>query len=204
MSGPHVRADLPPFQPLAVHSRGQIVDALVGRRHALGWSGEELDARAGWADRYGSKLERPNRPQGRVGFHFDWPTEVLPSGSIRAAGMADIWLEALGLRLVLLDEATAGAIGAVDAPSGPPTVRPRQGGDLTAFHAARRSSRGIAPPMAAPAYEICDRALVAKDCISASIIDHPWLAERPELKAKAEAVAHALEDLRVAVVRAAG
>lgn len=175
-----------PFPPLQVDDRGSIVSALIQRRHELGWSGEDLDERAGWADRYGAKLEVPKRPAGKVGFHFDFPTEMLPSGNIRPSGMATVWLHALGLRLVLVDEVTAQAIGAV--PAQPQSSGPAPRSTVAPSHAAKRISQGRSSAMSAPAYEAADRTLMARQAFRFAVTDHPWMAARPELRARAEAI----------------
>ena len=181
--------EAPVFTPLEVWDRGQVVDALISRRVALGWRGEDLDHRAGWADRLGAKLEKPATPSGRAGFHFEWPTELLPGGSMRATGMGSVWLQALGLRLVLVDDDTARAIGAQPAPTGPPAALPRRtGGDNAAFHATKRRERRIDRPMAAPQYETADRTLVAQASFRIAVTDHPWISERPALRAAAEEI----------------
>lgn len=190
-----------PFQPLEVDDRSSIVGALVQRRRNLGWTGEDLDERAGWADRYGAKLEVPQRPAGKLGFHFDFPCEFLPSGNVRASGMATVWLQALGLRLVLVDEETARSIGAVPAPG----VRPSAYGRAvaSAHHAARRLFTGKASVMSAPAYETADRTLVAREMFRLSITDHPWLSARPELRARAEAIERDMAELQREIREAA-
>lgn len=188
------------FTPLEVDDRGGIVGALIQRRHALAWTGEDLDERAGWADRYGAKLEVPQRPAGKLGFHFDFPCEFLPSGNVRPSGMATVWLHALGLRLVLVDEETARSLGAVPAPE----VRPLAcGGTVAPAHAARRISRGQASAMSAPAYETADRTLVAREMFRLSITDHPWLSARPELRARAEAIERDMAELQREIREAA-
>lgn len=63
-----------------------------------GWTGEELDARAGWADRYTGKLERPEAPYGKRGLHI--------------SDMYEVWLEALGVCLVIMPTDLAAALGA--------------------------------------------------------------------------------------------
>lgn len=61
-----------------------LVDALIARRHALGWTQLELDERAGFQSGYAAKLENWRGPQGRV------------AGSVTMT----LWLEALGLGFV--------------------------------------------------------------------------------------------------------
>lgn len=182
------RPDLPPFAPLLVDDRSGIAGALIDRRHALGWTCEDLDDRAGWADRYATKLEAQRRPSSKLGFHFSWPTEVLPSGVIRPSGMAVIWVHSLGLRLVLVDEATADRLGAVPATGQPLSRTGHTGGNAGPGHARRRREKGIVPVMTAAAYETADRTLVATQTFNAAVTRHPWIAERPDLRAKAEAV----------------
>lgn len=184
-----------PFQPLVVHDRGQLVDALISRRHACGMRGEDLDDRAGWADRLTAKLERPTAPSARAGFHFSVPTEMLPTGEVRVTGTGAVWLQALGLRFVLVDEATAERIGAVDAPTTPAQHPRRTGGDCTSAHATARQQRGIVPTMSAPAYETADRLFVARAGFRATITEHPWVAARPELQARAQAIEEAMAKL---------
>jgi len=188
-----------PFQPLEVDDRGSIVGALVQRRRNLGWTGEDLDERAGWADRYGAKLEVPHRPAGKLGFHFDSPCEFLPSGNVRPSGMATVWLHALGLRLVLVDEETARSIGSVPAPR----VGKTACGGAALAHAFKRISRGQASAMSAPAYETADRTLVAREMFRLSITDHPWLSARPELRARAEAIERDMAELQREIREAA-
>lgn len=177
-------------------SRGQIVDALIARRHDLGLTGEGLDQAAGWSDRYAGKLETPDRPQGRVAFHFDYGSEVLPTGNLRPTKMADIWTEALGLRLVLVDAATADAIGAKPAPPAIGKRRPGwTGGNVAHVHAERRKARGIRPAMTIAAYEAADRTRMTAQTFKASVADHPWLAERPALQERAAKIERDLLDL---------
>jgi predicted transcriptional regulator len=95
--------DTPAFAPLIVHSRAEIAQRLADRRRELGMTLEALDYHAGFSDRYATKLEHGDTKSGKQGFHI--------------SPMAEIWLEALGLRLVLMGEAMADAIGAVRAPT---------------------------------------------------------------------------------------
>lgn len=180
---------LAPFQPLIVHERGEIVSALVARRHSLRWTGEDLDERAGWADRYTGKIEKPMRPQGRPSFTFDWPAEVTPAGVIRPTGMGEVWMGALGLRLVLVDAETAKAIGAAPAPPpGPPEEHTSADGRASAGHREKRIARGKRSTMTIQAYEAADRTQVAGLSFRVAVTDHPFLDARPELKAQAEKI----------------
>lgn len=192
-----LRADaLAPFAPLIVHSRGDIAGALIARRHALGFTGEDLDERAGWADRYGAKLEQPNRPCGKAGFLFDYGTEVTPTGTLRASAMADVWCGSLGVRLVLVDEATACAIGAVPAPPRVPGEHlSRAGGDASPGHAAKRREQGRRSTMSLHAFEAADRTQVAAHSFKAAVVDHAWLADRPALKERAKDLERQLAEL---------
>lgn len=96
--------------PLIVHSRADIARVLVSRRHELGETCEALDYRAGFSDRYvtkmenGGKLDADGKPSRNVkqGFH------ITP--------MAEVWLEALGFNLILATVEQAKAWGAVRAP----------------------------------------------------------------------------------------
>ena len=88
--------------PLIVHSRAEIALALADRRRALGLTCEGLDYHAGFSDRYTAKLEHGGSPSGRQGFHI--------------SPMAEVWLAALGLGLVLMDLDRIEAMGAVRAP----------------------------------------------------------------------------------------
>ncbi|QTC90436.1 hypothetical protein [Brevundimonas goettingensis] len=179
-----------PFPPLLVHERGDLAHALAQRRLSLGLTCEEFDAHTGWADRFATKLENPHSPSGKLGFHFEFPTEFLPGGSVRCSGMAELWLTALGLRLVLVDGATADLIGAKPAPPRPPRTNPTAQG-----HARRRVVSGRYAAMSAPAFEVLDRTHVAAEAFRAAVIDHPYVAADPTLKAEAEAIETAMQAL---------
>lgn len=103
-------------QPVQVHSRADIASLLRAHRTALGWTCEETDARAGFSDRYVTKMEHGDTPTGRKGFHINPPSSALPGGEIRSSFMADVWLETMGLQLVLMPAELARSIGAVPAP----------------------------------------------------------------------------------------
>ncbi|WP_292229354.1 hypothetical protein [Brevundimonas sp.] len=84
---------------------------------------EDLDAHAGWSDRYTSKLEHGDKPSGKAGFVItpcssDDPDNSTAafSGRISISMMGDVWLESLGLALVLMPVQQAQDIGAVPAP----------------------------------------------------------------------------------------
>lgn len=99
----------PPFEPVIVHSRGDIASVLAGLRRAMGLTIERFDVHAGFSDRYTAKLEHGDTPSGRQGF------QIAPD-RVTVSAMAEIWLEALGARLVLMPAEMAEAIGAKPAP----------------------------------------------------------------------------------------
>lgn len=74
---------------IPVRSRDDFVSALRRRRQVLGLTCLELDHRAGFHQGYTSHLEHPERRTGR--------------GSLSLNAMAKIWLETLGLELVLVE-----------------------------------------------------------------------------------------------------
>lgn len=108
--------------PIRVTSRTDIASLLRAHRVALGMTCEQFDQRAGWADRYTTKLENgPERQeQGKTGFHIVPPISDDPAqgdafaGKIRASFNAELWLQTAGLALVLMPEHTAVTIGAVE------------------------------------------------------------------------------------------
>jgi hypothetical protein len=100
----------PTLPPTIVHSRAEIAGILAAQRVAAGMTCEAFDYNAGWSDRYVAKLEQGDKPSGRKGF-------VIEPGKITVSAMAEVWLEALGLRLVLMTTAQAEALGAVPAPA---------------------------------------------------------------------------------------
>lgn len=108
--------------PIRVTSRADIASLLRAHRMGLGMTCEDFDARAGWSDRYVTKLEHGDKPSCKRGFEVMAPVSDNPSdrrsfsGDITASFMAEIWLETAGLALVLLPEEMARSIGAVPAP----------------------------------------------------------------------------------------
>jgi hypothetical protein len=189
-----------PFPPLIVHERGQIASLLAARRAELGLTCEDLDARVGFSDRYAAKLEHPSRPQGRQGFHFDWPSEALPGGGIRCTGMAEVWLQGLGLRLLLVDAETAERIGATQAPAHVPPPFGNRGNSR--HHSTRRHTKGRPAAMSLSQVEALDRTLVARDGFKSAIADHPFVQSSPALKDEAEAITELLGQF-LARIRAA-
>jgi hypothetical protein len=82
------RAGAAPCSGLIIQSQADFVRALRQRRRELGLTCLELDHRAGFHDGYTSHLEHPERRTGR--------------GSLRLTAMATVWLQTLGLDLVLV------------------------------------------------------------------------------------------------------
>lgn len=76
-----------------VTSATDIASVLRGERERREWTGEDLDARVGWPDRYAAKAENPEAKWGRR--------------LIRIHGMADLWLQSLDLHLCLVERKQA-------------------------------------------------------------------------------------------------
>lgn len=88
-----------PFR--VIRDYGALVDAMVAQRHALGLSCMSLDARAGFHEGYANKLENWNKPYGRgIG--------PLTLG---------LWLEALGLAVVVVRVDDGRKVRATDDPA---------------------------------------------------------------------------------------
>ena len=111
-------APAPPFPPMLVHSRGNIAGVLQARREALGMTCEDLDALAGFSERYANKLEAGDTPCGKRGFYIEPGRD-----RVACSFMAEIWLQSLDAALVVMSPAQAREIGAVPAPVRPPKVR---------------------------------------------------------------------------------
>jgi hypothetical protein len=186
--------DAPPFPPMLVHSRGSVADALQARRKQLGLTMEALDHRAGLQSGYSGKLFRPLAPQGRAGVHWRAVCDRLPSGDIVVSGASEFLTEALGLRLVLVDAATADAIGAVPAPR-------HVGGKSALHHSAKRDTG--ARRMTAGQYESLHGAKVSHDLLKTSCVEHPYIQERADLRDEAEAILALLNDLYGKIASAA-
>lgn len=71
-----------------VTNRADMADALAKIRRARGMTCEDLDAHAGFSDRYTAKLEHGDKPSGRKALHI--------------SAMGEVWIEALGYRLALV------------------------------------------------------------------------------------------------------
>lgn len=95
----------PGRRPVIVKSCTDAAAVLTKARLDRGWSGEELDARAGFPDRYSIKMENPRARWGRRGLHI--------------SPMWELWAEALGLCLVIMAKDQAEAMGAVEAGNRP-------------------------------------------------------------------------------------
>jgi hypothetical protein len=101
---PRIVSDL---APTIVRSRADIATILQGLRYDANLTGEELDDIAGFSDRYTAKMEAGDAPQGRKGF-------IIAPGRISMSAMAEIWLDTLGVSLVLVTTDQAAAMGAVE------------------------------------------------------------------------------------------
>ena len=100
LTGPRLRRQIE--VPAVAGTYDQVVPQLVERRHALGLTQADLDARVGWADGYAGKVEVPPGTPGRRR-PKSWATFTA-------------WMQALDVALVLSP-----------LPPGAPTV-PDQGG----------------------------------------------------------------------------
>lgn len=111
-------------QPVIIRHRADMASLLRANRIALGMTCEQFDAHAGFADRYVTKMENGSEYTGgrRQGLHVTPPTTDDPeqgrtfSGDITLTAMAELWLEASGLHLMLVPASLAASIGAVPAP----------------------------------------------------------------------------------------
>jgi hypothetical protein len=103
--------------PTIVRTRADIAGILQGLRYAAGMTGEEMDDIAGFSDRYTAKLEAGGAPQGRRGF-------IIEPGRISMSPMAEIWLDTLGVSLVLMTLGQAAAMGAVECDRTPRSKPP--------------------------------------------------------------------------------
>lgn len=80
-----------PARPAPVYvvtNRSDMAAALASIRRARGMTCEQLDAHAGFSDRYTAKLEHGDKPSGRKALHL--------------SAMGEVWIEALGYRLALV------------------------------------------------------------------------------------------------------
>jgi hypothetical protein len=88
--------------PVLIESAADFAFAMRRRREGLGWTGEILDARIGWADRYTAKCENPGETWGKT--------------QLRFAQMAPLWLDGLNARLVLVDREFAHQLTTLPTP----------------------------------------------------------------------------------------
>lgn len=89
-------------RPVIIEDEWRLIALLRGRREALGIGQQELDDRLGFPEAYVAKAEASERSYGK---RVIW-------------GMSRFlfyWLEALGLRLVLMDAETAQRLAADDS-----------------------------------------------------------------------------------------
>lgn len=81
------------MKPALITNTAEAAEWLRAKREALGLSGEALDARVGWPDRYTSKAENPG---------LQWAKRL-----IRIADMGELWLQGLDAALILADREDA-------------------------------------------------------------------------------------------------
>ncbi len=79
-----------------ITNRIDLTRTLADARRARGWTCEELDARAGFSDRYTAKLEHPDTKSGRKGLQLSY--------------MGEVWIKALGYVLALVPAEQAEAL----------------------------------------------------------------------------------------------
>lgn len=104
------------FRPVLISDRNELADTMSARRDELGITGEHLDHIAGFQERYCAKLELPDAPWGRGSLTVSPPSLTKWGGDVKMTSMGAIWLDALGLKLVLMDGELAQAIGAAPPP----------------------------------------------------------------------------------------
>lgn len=82
--------------PVIVKSGLDIAAVLRGDRETLGLTGEAMDERIGWADRYTAKCENPDEKWGKKLFRIE--------------PMAEFWLAGLNRTLLIMDTDQAEAL----------------------------------------------------------------------------------------------
>ncbi|MBX9575899.1 MAG: hypothetical protein K2X07_09695 [Caulobacteraceae bacterium] len=107
------------FQPILITSQGDLSSVLSIRRGEAGMTCEQLDDHIGFHERYVTKLENPESGSGRRSL---W----ISNRGVALTEMGSLWLQGLGLRLVLVDEATAAELGAAPPPPRPSTAEKRR------------------------------------------------------------------------------
>lgn len=80
-----------------ITNRADMARVLRQARMDQGMTCLELDYRAGFHDGYTGKLEHPDSPSGKRGLQLSY--------------MAEVWIKALGYRLVLVPECVADSLG---------------------------------------------------------------------------------------------
>jgi hypothetical protein len=181
--------DAPEWTPLVINCRGSVGDALQARRIQLGLTFADVDHRAGLQDGYSAKLCRSQTPQGRKGVHFKAVHSRSPAGDIVMTGASEFLHEALDLRLVIIDSATAERIGAIPAPRHSPLSAT---GSPALYHSRKRDE---ARTMSCGQWEAASGAKITRDLLQISVVAHPYIAEDPVLRAEAEAIEALLGDL---------
>lgn len=107
MSTLRVRSE---FTPVLVTDRGDVAPVLRQLRMKAGLTIEELTSRAGLPDRWIGKAEsQPGASAKRWGF-------TITPDKVEASPSGALWMDTLGVALVLVPKDLAEAIGAVPAP----------------------------------------------------------------------------------------
>lgn len=104
------------FPPTQVTDVLDLASVLYGRRDQLALTAEEVDDLAGFQERYTGKLENPDQPWGRGSLAARLPSDAHPAGAVKLNAMATIWVQTLGLRLVLMTAEDADRFGVRPAP----------------------------------------------------------------------------------------
>lgn len=139
------RTDVVPvsdFRPVLVTSAMDAAAVLTLARKAKGWTGEELDARAGWPDRYTSKIENPEKAWGKRG--------------LQVSPMWEIGAQTLGLVLVVMTREEADKLGAEAAPARPVLQPVKVGCDAEALALEDRRQDTPCGECHLKAGEVCD------------------------------------------------
>lgn len=96
---PPVSGAVEPWPVFVVTNRADMAAALATIRRARGMTCEDLDAHAGFSDRYTAKLEHPESPSGRKAIHI--------------SAMGELWVDALDYRLLLVPSDVVASFGPV-------------------------------------------------------------------------------------------
>ena len=108
-----------PFKPTLVTGPIDLASVLYLRREGFAMTAEEVDDLAGFHERYTGKLERPEEAWGRGSLTVTPPSPSYPAGSVKMSPMGAVWLQTLGLRLVVVSAEDAERIGAQPTPVAP-------------------------------------------------------------------------------------